>query len=199
MSIKDLLLEAGLNEDQVSNITKQIGKEFVTKEQYNKISGSKSEVENKITELEAELSNKSSELSKIQNIKSDYDSLVTEYNNYKADIETKASNQTKSSKLQELFKNEGYNEKIIKHMIKDIDLSKLELNDDGINYPEEQLNAIRSEYEGFKTVTETEGVEPSKPIASKPTNFTKEQIKNMTPEQINANWDNISQNMANIK
>ncbi|MGL4453802.1 MAG: hypothetical protein ACRCTZ_21815 [Sarcina sp.] len=167
MDLKQILLDAGIGEEQInsiaSNINKQISKEFVPKDKYNSKAGNISELEDKISELENNLLEKDSKLSKLEDIKTNYDALTTEYNNYKTDIETKEINSTKSNKIKNMFKEEGYNERIIKHMIKDIDLSKLELNDDGINYPEEELNSIRSEYEPFKQVITTTGAEPSTP------------------------------------
>lgn len=163
MSIKDLLLEAGLNEDQVSSITKQIGKEFVTKEQYNKISGNKSEVESKIADLEAQLSNKEQELTKLQGLKENYDSLTTEYNNYKNEVETKESNQLKSSKLRTQLKNDGFNEKMIPLLEKEFDLSTLEIEEDGIKGWEELSKVVKSQYGDFISQVTTTGAEPSTP------------------------------------
>lgn len=199
MSIKDSLLELGLSEEQVSGITKQIAKEFVTKDQYNKVSGNKSEVESKINELEAALSESNSKLSKLEDIKTNYDALTTEYNNYKNEVETKEINSTKTSLLKELFKSEGYNDQILKHMIKDVDLSKLELEDGNIKASDEMFEAVRKEYEPFKQVIETTGATPANPPSDSSRTFTREDIQNMSTEQINANWDSVSKALSNIK
>lgn len=163
MSIKDLLLEAGLSDDQVSNITKQIGKEFVTKEQYNKISGNKSEVENKIADLEAQLLEKDSKLSKLEDIKTNYDALTTEYNNYKNDVETKEVNQTKSSKLRSLLEKEGFNKKMIPLLEKEFDISTLELEEDSIKGWDELSKGVKEQYADFISTTQVEGAEPPTP------------------------------------
>lgn len=198
MSIKDLLLEAGLNEDQVSSITKQIGKEFVTKEQYNKISGTKSEVEGKIADLEAQLSNKEQELTKLQGLKENYDSLTTEYNNYKNEVETKESNQVKSSKLRSQLKNDGFNEKMIPLLEKEFDLSTLEIEEGSIKGWEELSKGVKSQYGDFISQVTTTGAEPSTPPVNNSRTFTREEIQNMSEEQINANWESVSKALSNI-
>lgn len=199
MSVKDLLLEAGLSEEQVSSITKQIGKEFVTKEQYNKISGNKSEVESKINDLEAQLANKDQELTKLQGLKDNYDSLTTEYNNYKNEVETRESNQLKVGKLRTQLKNDGFNEKMIPLLEKEFDLSKLEIEDDSIKGWEELSKGVKTQYGDFISQVTTTGAEPSTPPVNNSRTFTKEEIQNMSTEQINANWDSVSKALSNIK
>lgn len=167
MNVKDLLLEAGLSEEQVSNITKQIGKEFVTKEQYSKISGNKSEVESKINDLEAQLSNKDQELTKLKGLKENYDSLTTEYNNYKSEIETKEANTIKSNKIRSLLKAEGFNEKMIPLLEKEFDVSKLEIEEDNIKGWDEHSTRLKEQYGDFISKVETVGAVPANPINNK--------------------------------
>lgn len=169
MDIKQILIDAGIETDMAEkaskNIKTNIGKEFVSKEQYNKKAGSISEYEERIKELEATKTDLEVEAAKVTKIKTDYDNLVTEHNNYKTEIESKETNLNKTNKLKENLKNEGFNEKIIPLLIKEFDLEKIEIEEDEIKGWEELSKGVKEGYKDFITTTETKGSPPATPPA----------------------------------
>lgn len=167
MDLKQILLDLGVEESKVdsaiSNINKQVSKEFVPKSKYNDKAGDITSLQDKVNELEAELSNKNNEFTKLQAIKENYDSLTTEYNNYKNEVETKESNQLKSSKLRSQLKNDGFNEKMIPLLEKEFDLSAIEIEEDSIKGWEELSKGVKTQYGDFISQVTTTGAEPSTP------------------------------------
>ena len=202
MDIKQILLDNGIDAEVAEKASKSIktniGKEFVSKEQYGKKAGSIAEYEEKIKDLEAEKTELEAKAQQATKYKSDYDNLVTEHNNFKNEIETKELNATKKSKLVENLKSEGFNEKIIPLLTKEFDLSKLEIEEDNIKGWEELSKDVKEGYKDFITTTSQEGTPPAKPPVGNPTSFTKESISNMSTEEINANWGEISKALNNI-
>lgn len=171
MDLKQILLEANIEADKidslVSNINKQIGKEFVSKDQYNKKAGATSELQEKINDLEAQVQDKDTQLSKLNTIKENYDSITTEYNNYKSEVETKEANSIKSNKIRSLLKAEGFNEKMIPLLEKEFDVSKLEIEEDNIKGWDEHSTRLKEQYGDFISKVETVGAPPAKPIDNK--------------------------------
>lgn len=173
MDTKQILIDAGVEEELATTLSKsinsQIGKEFVAKEQYNKKAGSISELEQKLEELKNEYDSLAENSKETKKYKEDYDKLVTEYNNYKQEIQTKELNSNKISKLKENLKKEGFNEKIIPLLTKEFSLDEIELEEDNIKNWEELSKGVKEGYKDFISTTELEGVEPNKPPASNPT------------------------------
>ena len=167
MDIKQILIDNGIDaeiaEKASKSIKSDIGKEFVSKEQYNKKAGSISELEEEVKTLKTEKTDLEAESLKASKYKTDYDNTVTELNNYKKEIETKESNATKSSKLIESLKSEGFNEKIIKLLTKEFDLDKIEIEEDKIKGWEELSKGVKESYKDFITVTGAEGNPPANP------------------------------------
>jgi len=167
MDIKQILLDAGIDEEVAAkaskNIKTDIGKEFVSKEQYSKKVNSIAELQTKYDTLEADFGTMEGKAKDADKYKKDYNDLVVEHNNYKTEIETKESNATKSSKLKESLKAVGFNEKIIPLLTKEFDLEKMEIEEDKIKGWEELSKGVKENYKDFITTTNTEGNPPATP------------------------------------
>jgi len=174
MDIKQTLIDNGIDTEVAEKTSKSIkadiGKEFVSKEQYNKKAGSIAEFEDKIKELEASKIDLESENSKSAKYKKDYDNLVVEHNAYKTEVETKETNATKTSKLRENLKTDGFNEKIIPLLTKEFDLNKMEIVEDKIKGWDELSKGVKENYKDFITTTSTEGKPPATPPITPPEN-----------------------------
>jgi len=167
MDIKKVLTDAGIDaeiaEKASKSIKADIGKEFVSKEQYNKKAGLISEIEDKIKTLETKNTDLEAENSKATKYKTDYDNLVVEHNTYKTGVEKKENNATKSTKLRESLKADGFNEKIIPLLTKEFDLDKMEIAEDKIKGWEELSKGVKESYKDFITITNTGGTPPANP------------------------------------
>ena len=167
MDVKQTLIDAGVDAEIAEKASKSIkgdiGKEFVAKDQYSKKISAIGDLQVKYDALEAEYGTMEGKAKSADKYKTDYDTLVVEHNNYKTEIETKESNATKSSKLIESLKSEGFNEKIIKLLTKEFDLDKIEIEEDKIKGWEELSKGVKESYKDFITVTGAEGNPPATP------------------------------------
>lgn len=198
MNIKQILKNAGLEESVVNSLAEtinaEIPKEFVKKEQYNKKVQLIDSMQEKINDFEA----KAESINKDE-YKDKYEALVSEFDQYKADIQNKETRANKSNLLNAKLKESGVtNPKLISLLSKEFDLDKIEIEDNNIKDWDNILNPIKESYSDFFETTGISGAEPTKPPVNNPTSFTKSQIEKMSTEEINKNWDVISKSLSNI-
>lgn len=183
MDLKAILKRCGLEGELVDTIADtikaEIPKEFVSKQQYNKKVGAIDELNNTIADLEAKIEN-----SNTDEYKSKYEALEEKYNNLQT--------QYKGGLLTEQLKKEGFNERILKFLTKEIDLENLEIENDTIKDWDNIVNPLKENYSDFIKQESVSGLGSVQPPRQAQTHFTTEQINNMTTEEINANWDSIS-------
>ena len=178
MDLKAILKRCGLEGELVDTIADtikaEIPKEFVSKQQYNKKVGAIDELNNTIADLEAKIENSNTD---------EYKRKLRRY---------KKSNEQKRGLLTEQLKKEGFNEKILKLLTKEIDLETLEIENDAIKDWDNIVNPLKENYSDFIKKESVSGLGSVQPPRQAQTHFTTEQINNMTTEEINANWDSIS-------
>ena len=63
----------------------------------------------------------------------------------------------------------------------------------------ELLEAVKTGYPDFIATTNPEGTPPANPPTGDNKTYTREQIRTMSPEEINKNWDSIKKNLASLK
>lgn len=191
MDLKAILKRCGLEGELVDTIADtikaEIPKEFVSKQQYNKKVGAIDELNNTIADLEAKIEN-----SNADEYKGKYEALQSEFDTYKNNIEVEKSNEQKRGLLTEQLKKEGFNEKILKLLTKEIDLETLEIENNAIKDWDNIVNPLKENYSDFIKQESVSGLGSVQPPRQAQTHFTMEQINNMTTEEINANWDSIS-------
>lgn len=119
--------------------------------------------------------------------------LQSEYDEYKADVSAKATQSAKEKAYRELLKQAGISDKRFDSIIKVSDMSKVEIDKDGkVKDPKAIVDNIKSEWADFIVTEGKQGAKVSTPPANNPTKaFTKEDIKHMSPAEINSNWDAI--------
>jgi len=172
MDIKQILIDSGIDTEVAEKASKSIkadiGKEFVSKEQYGKKITSIADLQTKYDILEADFGAMEGKAKNADKYKKDYDNLVVEHNTYKTNIETKESNVTKTSKLKESLKTDGFNEKIIPLLTKEFDLNKMEIVEGKIKGWDELSKGVKENYKDFITVTNIEGNPPATPPVTPP-------------------------------
>lgn len=193
IDIKKILTDAGVSSELVDTIADtikaEIPKEFVAKTQYNKKVAQIDELNNKVADLEATSSNDTS--------KTELETVKAEFEAYKNNIETEKVNGTKKSKLTELLKKEGANEKLVGLLLKEFDLEKIEIDGDNIKDWDNVIKPVKEGYSDCFAKVETVGNPPATPPKGNPAQkYTLESIKGMTTEQIKQNYEAIKNDLA---
>ena len=194
MDIKKILLDNNVDADKIEEIkdriNKEIGQEFVTKAQYKKKIESLEDITNKYNDLEAKY-----ELKDKDDYKDKYEKLQEEYNNYKNNLETQKTKESKLNKLKEKLKGEKFNNDIIDLLTKEFDIDKIEMENNDLKDWDTIVEPIKNKYSSFITREKVEGSKPAQAPTSVQKPFTKEDIENMSTDEINKNWEVISKNL----
>lgn len=101
--------------------------------------------------------------------KEKYESTKTEYDNYKADVEKKATKSAKEAAYRQLLVDAGISEKRIATVLKvsQADIDGIELDSDGkIKTADKLTENIKTEWADFIVTTQKKGAEVSKPPAN---------------------------------
>lgn len=192
--IKEILKANGVEADKLDSIVDSIQKDhigegYVSKKQYSKKVAQIDELNNKVADLEATSSNDTS--------KAELETVKAEFEAYKNNIETEKVNGTKKSKLTELLKKEGANEKLVGLLLKEFDLEKIEIDGDNIKDWDNVIKPVKEGYSDCFAKVETVGNPPATPPKGNPTQkYTLESIKGMTTEQIKQNYEAIKNDLA---
>ena len=126
--------------------------------------------------------------------------LKKEYSDYKADVDAKAVTANKEKLYKELLSKAGIPEKRQDAILRVTDLSQIELDKSGKIANEKTLaDNIGAEWADFITTQSTQGTNTAKPPVSDPAKaFSRDDIRKMTPEEINKNWDSIKTSLKTI-
>lgn len=168
MNIKQILKNAGLEESVVNSLAEtinaEIPKEFVKKDQYNKKVQLIDSMQEQMNDLEAKANNVNTD-----EYKSKYETLMQEFDQFKADIENKETIANKTSLLKDQLKESGVtNPKLIDLLAREFEVDKLEIEENKIKGWEEILNPVKENYSDFFVVESTSGAEPNTPPQNNP-------------------------------
>lgn len=197
IDIKKILTDNGVSGEVVDTIADtikaEIPKEFVSKAQYNKKVAKIDELNNTIADLEAEGENDTS--------KKELEELKAEYDKYKNSVESEKTNAVKVNAIKKLLNENGVkNEKLANLLIKEIELDKIEFDEDkNIKGVDDLIKPIKENYGDFFSKTTIQGNPPTTPPngGNNGSKYTFESLKGMTAEQIKANYQNIQKDLIN--
>ena len=100
----------------------------------------------------------------LEKLKEANDSLQSEFDAYKADVEANDAKRRKSDAYKELLEKAGIAPKYAGKVLKVTDLDGIELDDDGsVKDAEKAIDGIKSEWAEFISKKETKGAEPETP------------------------------------
>lgn len=126
-------------------------------------------------------------------LKEQLEALQKEYDDFKADVEAKATTAKKEAAFKAMLKEIGISDKRIDSVIKVSDINSIELDDNGtIKDGETMKSNLKTEWADFIPTTKTEGA----PSANPPANTGK---GTMTKEQIRAISDPIARQKAMLE
>lgn len=111
--------------------------------------------------------------------KEKYEKLKKEHEDYKKDVEAKATTAKKESAFKAILKEIGIPEKRIDSVIKVSDFGKIEFDDEGkVKDGDKLKESLKTEWADFIPTTKIEGANPATPPANNgKTTMTKEQIR----------------------
>ena len=99
-------------------------------------------------------------------LKSDYDKLQKDFDDYKADVTTKETKRTKEHAVRELLKGAGVSEKRLDAVLKVTNLDDFELDKDGkIKDADKHTETVKTEWSDFIETTTEKGANTANPPA----------------------------------
>lgn len=132
----------------------------------------------KLPEIEKELNTLKSQVSGTDSYKDKFEALQKEYDDFKADVESKQTTAKKESAFRNILKDIGIPDKRIDSVVKVSDINGIELDGEGIKDVETLKESLKKEWSDFITTTKVEGVPSANPPSNTgKTTMTKEQIR----------------------
>lgn len=132
----------------------------------------------KLPDIEKELNTLKSQVSGTDSYKDKFEALQKEYDDFKADVESKQTTAKKESAFRNILKDIGIPEKRIDSVVKVSDINGIELDGEGIKDVETLKESLKKEWSDFITTTKVEGVPSANPPSNTgKTTMTKEQIR----------------------
>ena len=125
-----------------------------------------------------------------------YDAIKEEYDNYKSDISAKETTRAKQAAYREVLKAAGVSDKRIDSIIRVSDIDSIELDESGkIKEADKLTESIKNEWADFIVSTNTQGANTATPPTNSKKSFSREDIANMSPDEINKNWETIKNSL----
>lgn len=196
MTLEEILKAKGLTDEQVTEITKEMTEHsiYLTNEdnleiRYNKLKNQKDELDEDLKQARETISN-------LEEQGKGNEELQKEIENYKQAVETEK--QTRLSMLKEYEVKNALKE----HGAQDVDylvfklggLDKIELGEDGkIKDLDPLIEDLKTNYSNQFTTDDKVKIKEKNIDDKTPRILTADEIKNMSPEEINENWEQISE------
>jgi predicted MPP superfamily phosphohydrolase len=154
----------------------------------------------KLAAVEKDLVKAKAKLEDADEVSKKYKALQEEYANYKNDVTAKTAQEQREKAYRALLAEAGVSDKRIDSIIKVTDLSKIEIGEDGkVKDAKTIVEGIKTEWADFIQTQGTQGAKTSTPPASDPSKtFSRDDIKKMSAEEINKNWDSIKESLKQI-
>lgn len=133
------------------------------------------------------------EAGKKDSYKVKYEAIKEEFEGYKNEQTQKETHAAKEKAYRDLLKTAGVSEKRIDAVLKVSDIDGVELDEKGaIKDAAKLTESVKAEWADFIVTTTTQGAQTANPPANNPAKtYTRDDIKKMSPAEINQNWDAI--------
>lgn len=203
------LTDLGIEKEQIQGILDEHGNtiELVKEKAKEDLDGKVSALNGDIDGLKAQLANAPKADPDGKDWKTEYDTLKSKYDTdiaakdaefstYKTGIENEKAIGEKRSALRKQLEADGANPKLTALLEKEFDLTKIDIKDGKISGWEEMSKGVKESYADVFGEVKTEGVITKTPPAGGASSYTLDDIKKMSPQEINENWDNIKNVIA---
>ena len=133
------------------------------------------------------------DLEALQRTSGDAAKVQAEYDAYKAQVEKDKTAAKKGAALDAVLKEAGVERESFRTQLgKGWDMDTIELEDGKVKDKAALISRIKAEYPDFIGKASTEGTPPAAPPAGGGKTYTREQLKGLSAEEINANWGAVS-------
>lgn len=129
------------------------------------------------------------DLEALQKTSGDAAKVQAEYDAYKAQVERDKTAAQKGAALDAVLKEAGVERESFRTQLgKGWDMDTIELEDGKVKDKAALISRIKADYPDFIGKASTEGTPPAAPPAGGGKTYTREQLKGLSVEEINANW-----------
>lgn len=177
----------------ITAIKTAVGNEYVDKERYKaKLT--------EIDQLKTKQQNAEDSATTAEKYKTDYDALKKEFEAYKTNVKAENEKKAKTEAFKTVLRESGIDAKRIDTIVKvSADaIESVELDDAGkAKNAKDLAKTIESEWADFKVIEGKQGAITPTPPANPTKTFTRDDIRKMTPKEINDNWETIKGSLAN--
>lgn len=161
------------------------------------INNLKSENE-KLPVLSDELEQLKASKEKSDDYKLKYETEKSEFENFKKKLEIEKTDEAKTKAYKDLLEKNNIRKDKMDLIMRTVKLSDLELQEDNTLANSEDLNkSILKDWSDFVEHTTIKGTNAANPPISNVRSFTKEDIRGMSAEEINKNWEAIKVSLKN--
>ncbi|MDL2253836.1 hypothetical protein LJC49_07165 [Ruminococcaceae bacterium OttesenSCG-928-I18] len=191
---RSFLTALGLEKAVIDQIMEEHGTTIETLKERN--TEAMEALKEQVTDLKGQLAEKADNSG--NDWKAKYEAEVEAHQSTKTELSEKTEKEVKTAKLQKLHANlkaAGANPDYIELLESKFDVAALEEDGDGFKGWEDTLKPIQAKYSGLFGTVETKGPNVATPPAGNPANYTMDDIKKMSPAEINKNWDKVSKTL----
>lgn len=130
--------------------------------------------------------------------KAKYESEKSEFENFKKKLEIEKTDEAKKKAYRDLLEKNNIRKDKIDLIMRTVKLSDLNLQEDNTLENSEELNkSILKDWSDFVEHTAVKGTNAANPPISTVRSFTREDIRGMSAEEINKNWEAIKVSLKN--
>lgn len=202
--VREILSAAGVDSEHMADATDKIinGHTDSINALRDEISGLKDEV----TKYKADADKLPSvqkaydELKASSDTDKDYDKLKEEFDQYKADVEATKTKTAKTEAFKAILRDAGIDSKRIDTIVKVSAeaIESVELDDAGKAKNAKDISkTVETEWADFKVIEGKQGAHTPTPPAKEIKSFSRDDIRKMTPKEINDNWESIKTSLGN--
>ena len=189
---RKFLKSLGLDEDKVDSIIE------AHTESTDALKKQRDEASDKIAELESITKERDSLKAQLEKA-GDAAKVQAEFDAYKDSVAKEKANAGKKSAVIAALKNAGVaRDEFVDLLIGKIDLEQVEMDGETAKNADALIEPLKSSYSGCFGKTETVGTPPVAPPSGGGKTFTREQLKNMSADEINANWDAVQSALKGV-
>lgn len=172
------------------------GKEFIPKEQYAKKTDKILELESDIKELQGKSTDADAYKQKLEDLQGKYDTDIAnkqkEYDDFKASTESEKILSKKREAAKKLLRDKKVNDDVLDDFILDkLDYESMELDGNDVKDADNYLKSYQELITKYSGNTTIKGAQVATPPANNQSSYTIEDVKKMSAQDINKNWDKI--------
>lgn len=152
----------------------------------------------KLAEAQAEVTRLTSELEKAKSSSGDAAKVQADFDAYRQQVDKERADALNTSDLLDIAREAGVQRESFRSMIaRDFDMGRIQRGEDGkVSNRAELVEAIKSGYaDCIGEITNT-GTPPTNPPPTPPKTISRDQLRGMKPEEINANWEAVKQSFG---